>query len=199
MYKLPVILLAAGSSSRMQKPKQLLPWGDNTLLEHQITTLKKTGHRVIVVLGAYYEQLVPLAEALETEIVFNSRWEEGMGTSVAAGIEYISSFYEDTEGALIVLLDQPLVPEEHYKGLLSTFIPGKAMIAASQSPSGWQGVPAVFDRYYFDDLISLDSDIGAKKIIKQHTDKVSFVTCHFLDDADTSADYESLLRSHNKE
>ena len=87
MVKIPILLLAAGSSSRMGRPKQLLPWGKQTLIEHQIQTLLQTGNPVNVVLGAHSESVIPVIKNMGSFIFFNPDWEQGMGSSIAAGID----------------------------------------------------------------------------------------------------------------
>ncbi len=85
MAKIPILLLAAGGSSRMGQPKQLLPWGNRTLIEHQILTLQKAGQPVNVVLGSNSDLVMPVIEKYPVNIFVNPNWESGMGSSISFG------------------------------------------------------------------------------------------------------------------
>lgn len=197
MNKIAVLLLAAGSSSRMGQPKQLLAWGNTTLIEHQIRTLIKTGNPVNVVLGSNSDLIVPIIENYKVNIFINNNWENGMGSSISHGISEIIRQFPKLGGVLITLLDQPLVTTSYYDELLGKFQPGFQQILASHSASGWTGVPVLFDKYYFKDLIELKNDEGAKKIIRQHEKNVIIVECgEIMEDMDTTQSYVQLLRKY---
>jgi molybdenum cofactor cytidylyltransferase len=192
------ILLAAGNSRRMGSPKQLLPWGNSTIIEHQIQTLKTLTENVIVVLGAYAERISPIVEKYEVEIVLNPDWETGMGSSIARSIRKIITVHASAEGAMITLVDQPLVTAKHYRNLLSAFNHGERNIVISSSSTGWEGVPVVFDSCYFEELAILDGEAGAKKIINLYRERVKVVNCNEnLDDIDTPEKYQVILEAYN--
>ena len=193
MSKIPVILLAAGGSSRMGQPKQLIPWGEKTLIEHQVETLINIGNPVIVVLGNASESVIPLLEKYDIKISINKNWETGLGSSVVSGINYVTENFSDTKGVMTTLLDLPLISVQHYQNLLKTFQPGTGQIIISTSADGWKGVPAVFDKCYFDELKALKGDEGAKNIIRKHMDKTIGMDCGvMLKDLDTPEDYQKL-------
>lgn len=193
MSKIPVILLAAGGSSRMGKPKQLLAWGKKTLIEHQIETLLSAGNHVIVVLGNASDNVVPLLKKYNIDITINKNWKTGLGSSVAAGIKYVVKKYPDAMGVMTALLDLPLISVQHYQNLLKNFQPGTGQIIISTSADGWKGAPAVFDVCYFDELITLKGDEGAKNIIRKHMDKTISIDCGvLLKDLDTREDFQRL-------
>ncbi len=197
MTELPILLLAAGSSFRMGQPKQLLAWGNTTLIEHQIRTLIKTGNPVNVVLGFNSDLIVPIIEHYKVNIFINNNWENGMGSSISLGISQIIRRFPKPAGVLITLLDQPLVTASYYKEILGLYQPGFKQILASHSASGWTGVPVLFDKYYYKDLTRLKNDEGAKKIIKQHEKNVIIVECgEITEDMDTPQSYEQLLRKY---
>lgn len=197
MNEIPVLLLAAGGSSRMGQPKQLLPWGNTTLIEHQIQTLIKTGNPVNVVLGSNSNLIIPVIENYKVNIFINNNWESGMGSSLALGIRQIVTRFPKTAGALITLLDQPLITASYYEKMLGLYQPGLQQILASHSASGWTGVPVLFDKYYFKELEKLKDDEGAKKIIRQHEENVIIVECdEIMEDMDTPQSYEQLLRKY---
>ena len=194
MADIPIILLAAGGSSRMGKPKQLLPWNSQTLIEHQIQTLLKTGNPVNVVLGSHSNHIIPVIEKFKINIIINKNWEKGMGSSIAIGISGLTNKLPDAEGVLFTLLDQPLVTVEHLRKMLDVFQPGKQQIVVSVSDAGWKGVPALFDKCYFDELQSLDGEQGAKIVMKSHAQNVKQVECgNLLEDMDTPEKYQQLL------
>ena len=189
MDKIPVILLAAGGSSRMGQAKQLLPWGNTSLIQHQLEMLSPVADPLIVVLGSGAEEIKPVIGDKSVTVVINENWEAGMGTSVAAGVKTLTHFPR-VACALFALVDQPLVNTEHYFKLIQTFCPGKKQIVASLSSSAWLGVPALFDSYYFEELSLLNGKQGAKSVIQKYSDQVICVDGgHQLEDIDTPEAY----------
>lgn len=195
MAKIPHLLLAAGDSRRMGQPKQLLPWGDKSLIEHQIQIRLQTGQDVIVVLGGHTEKILPVIEKLPVIVFVNSEWTKGMGSSLVYGLKMLIEKFTIIDGVLISLLDQPLVTAAHFGKMLSSFQPGYQQIIVSQSASGWKGVPALFDKYYFEELIKLNGKDGARKIIKKYLNNVKNIECgNLLEDIDTPDEYQLLLK-----
>lgn len=193
MVKIPIILLAAGASNRMGHAKQLLPWGSETLIEHQIKKLLKTGMPLIVVLGAQANTIKPIVNKFEIDIVINSNWENGMGTSVAAGTTYVCEQYADAEAALVVLLDQPLISTAYLLQMLGLFESANQQIIASKGAENYRGVPALFDRCFFNELQNLHGKEGARTIISKHQNSVIDIQCsEALDDIDTPESYHRL-------
>jgi molybdenum cofactor cytidylyltransferase len=194
MSEIPLLLLAAGCSSRMGQPKQLLPWGTKALIEHQILTLQKTGNPVNVVLGSNSGLIIPVVEKYLVDIIINPDWETGMGSSISCGIAHISQKFPNAKGVLITLLDQPLITISYFKKMLGTFQPGSRQIIVSHSASGWTGVPALFDQCHFIELAELKDEEGAKKIIKGHKKNVILLDGgEILEDMDTPEIYQQLL------
>ena len=195
MGKIPVILLAAGSSSRMGQPKQLLPWVELTLIEHQVQILLTTGEPVIVVLGAHADLILPIIDKYPVTIVVNHKWESGMGGSVACGIKELEQKEADADGALIALVDQPLIPMRHFEAMLKAFEKGDQQIIASTSTEGWLGVPALFDKCYFSELRNLQGEKGAKILIQQYSNRIKTLECNEITkDIDTFESYQNLCR-----
>jgi molybdenum cofactor cytidylyltransferase len=183
----------------MGQPKQLLPWGEKTLIEHQISVLMQLGTPIIVVLGAYSEQIWPVIEHYPVIIAVNDKWESGMGSSVACGITKVELTEAEAKGALITLVDQPLIPADHYYSLLETFEPGSQQIIASTSAEGWKGVPALFDKCYFSELKNLRGEKGAKTLIKQYPSRIKTVECdQIINDIDTLETYQDIYLKHFK-
>lgn len=194
MTEIPVLLLAAGSSSRMGQPKQLLPWGNTTLIEHQIITSIKTGLPVNVVLGSKSNLIIPVIEKYKVNIFINESWEKGMGSSISCGISHIKKKFPEAKGVLITLLDQPLVTASYLQMMYAAYRPGFKQILVSQSDSGWKGVPALFDKFYFKYLLKLNHDQGAKNIIYQFEEKVNILKFNdLMEDMDTPESYQIVL------
>ncbi len=195
MVEIPQLLLAAGYSERMGQPKPLLSWGNQTLIEHQIGTLLQTGQPVVVVLGAYSEDILPVIEKLPVTIVINEKWSEGMGTSISFGVNAIRENLANADGVLISLIDQPLITLQHFNAMIKKFEPDKNQIVTSKSAEGWIGVPALFDSCYFNVLRALKGEEGAKKIIQKEIQHVKGVEAgNLLADMDTPDSYQNLKR-----
>ena len=199
MGKIPVILLAAGGSSRTGQAKQLLPWGEIKLIEHQMQILQKLGNPIIVVLGAEAGNIIPVIDKYTINIVINSNWENGMGSSVATGIQKLLADFHSSSAVLFTLVDQPLMSVTHLQKLIASFSSGTASIIASRSDEGWEGVPAVFDRHYFDELGKLNGKQGAKSILMKYRDQVQFIRAgRILRDMDSMEAYQKLLAEYSK-
>jgi len=199
MADIPCLLLAAGASSRMGRAKQLLPWGECTLIEHQVQTLLKTGHPVVVVLGHRADQIQPIIDKFHVKICINKLWKNGIGSSIAHGIKYLEKEFPEADGVLITQIDQPLLSTSHFERMLSTFRPESQKIIVSLSPSGWQGVPVLFDRVYFGELENLGGDQGARKVFRSHADAVQTVEAgNILEDMDTPETYQKLLDKYKR-
>jgi len=200
MAKTPIILLAAGSSSRMGQPKQLLPWGAGTLIEHQIQRLLQTGEDLIVVLGANADLILPLLQKYSVIVAINHAWESGMGSSISCGINQLELHYPNAEAVLITLADQPLIPSSHFNDMLKSFSEGHQQIIASTSSEGWLGVPVLFDKCYFSELCNLRGEKGAKSLIQKYPGQIKALECNeIIKDIDTLDSYFNLYQKHFKE
>ena len=198
MDKIPIILLAAGSSERMGQAKQLLPWGEKSLIEYQVELLLKSGSPVIVVLGANVSSISPVIGKYKIEVVLNENWKSGMGSSVACGVKRLVEIFPDASGVLIALVDQPLIPLSHIIDLMEKFQSGEKQIIASKGDSSWLGVPALFDAHYFEELKNLEGEQGAKQIMRRYPNAVESLQCgDLLADIDTPESYQKLLRKIN--
>lgn len=164
-----IILLAAGASTRMGRPKQLLAWQDDTLLNHSISqAIDSQASELLVVLGANYESIVPTLP-VSINHIYNKNWEIGMGTSIARGIREFQQ--KGATAALIMLADQPYLTCHYLNQLIASYTPEKQQIIATQYGKGI-GVPAIFDSFYFDKLSQLKGDKGAKQLIQQYREHV---------------------------
>jgi molybdenum cofactor cytidylyltransferase len=201
-FTIATLILAAGESSRMGTPKQLLKWKDSTILETVITNvLKSKSAHNLVILGAHYDAIQSKIENYNIETLYNEHWKKGLGNSLAFGIKQLQKNYQ-VDGVLIVLADQPLIDSDYLNTLINTFEVGKKQIIASDygpDTSGEKlGVPALFDICYFEELSKLDNDRGAKKTIMEHIENVITVNAsQLISDIDTMEDYERLYSSNH--
>lgn len=189
-----IVLLAAGSSARLGKPKQLLKFNGKSLLQQMINTAADTGiNPLIVVLGANAAVLSNEIDTKKAHTVFNKHWQTGMASSINTGLNFLIEKYPLTDGAIFMMCDQPFVSV----GLLKDLIIIQKQTGKQIVCSRYQqvlGVPALFYKNIFPELLQLKGDTGARKIIQQHPDEVA--TVQFLKgniDIDTTEDYENLL------
>lgn len=209
------MILAAGASSRLGRPKQLLTdnSGQSMLCRAVDTALASICRPVVVVIGANADQLRDDLNGLThaIDIVENKEWDEGMGSSVRAGIEWLSSYHASyhgdhrtahnatVEAIVIMLCDQPFITPELINRLVKNyFTSGKAIVASEYSNT--IGVPALFSRPLFAELLRLSGNEGAKKIITRHADEVACI--NFPEgavDIDTPFDYENFRASSSAE
>ncbi|WP_250436964.1 nucleotidyltransferase family protein [Hanstruepera flava] len=193
------IILAAGSSSRMGKLKQLLPWKGTFLLDYVIDkVMKTTNNRVILVLGSNYDQIKTKLGNKAIDIVINEEWDKGLGASIAKGV---SAALKDNkpEAILTSLVDQPLIPENYFTEMISAFKGTPEQIIASDYGHDKLGVPALFGANYFNDLMTLQTDKGAKSIILKNRIHVDTINAkEFLSDLDTTEDYQKLYAANHQ-
>lgn len=197
--KIAMIILAAGESKRMGTIKQLLPWKNTTLLGNLIEQgLASNVEKVFVVLGANYKNIIKKVETDNIEIIYNKNWSLGMGFSISFAMHYIDKKALCFDAVLIALVDQPLIDVVYFNKLTNSFISDDYEIVASKYNER-VGVPAIFSSKYFDLLSKLESDFGARKIIKENIDDLKVVNEEDnLIDIDTISDYKSLFHRHGK-
>jgi molybdenum cofactor cytidylyltransferase len=186
-----IVILAAGASIRLGKPKQLLPWQGSTLLQHAVQVARQVTSQPIVVLGAHLHQLQAALDPATVQIVHNPSWKEGMASSIRCGLD--AAMRQTTEQVIFMVCDQPFVSAAILQELvLARVKTGKPIIASAYS--GTLGIPALFDTTFFPQLLNLEGDTGAKKIIQQYSGQVygvPFPMGHV--DIDTAEEYDALV------
>lgn len=193
MTNTALIILAAGQSARLGRPKQLLRFGDKTLLQHTIDEALQAGASpVVVVLGARAEEIAGSIDSGLVEIVFNTQWEQGKGTGIAAGVRKIMEDYPEVTQVILSVCDQPYVSAALFQALYQAQLEtGKNIVASSYA--GATGTPVLLTLKYFDPLLGLSKDAGAKQILQSHPDDVATVDFPGGEvDIDTMEDYEQL-------
>jgi molybdenum cofactor cytidylyltransferase len=191
-----IIILAAGASSRLGQAKQTLQYKQGSLLKHTIhAAVRSAIGPVVVVIGAN-EALV--RDHIANEDVFlvsNPGYEQGMATSIQAGLNHFMQAHQECENIVLMVCDQPHVSSELLKNLLETKHNSEKPIVAC-SYKNTVGVPAIFNKSFFVDLLSLQGDEGGKKILVNNLSSVATIPFPAgTIDIDTIADYEGLLGS----
>jgi molybdenum cofactor cytidylyltransferase len=194
-----IIILAAGSSSRLGQSKQLLEVnGQPLLLKSVKAAIACNVKKIVVVLGANEAAHRQAILTLPIEIIFNPTWQKGMGNSLKVGLAHLLNVDSTIKAVLVMVCDQPLVTAAHLKKLMEKFKETKSPIIASFY-SGSAGVPALFEKSLFQKILSIDDGLGAKKIIQLHPDLISKVD--FSEgsiDIDTEEDLKNLSRRNRK-
>ena len=172
MSKTAVLILAAGASKRIGKPKQLLPYKESNLLLEKIKQFESVEKvQVFVVLGAYFKEIMPMLRELPVKVVMNENWQEGMGSSLSKGIELIKK-KELFDRVLITLSDLPLMESSHYEDMIALSKNAGKRIIQTTYEQGTAGVPAIFDKSLFRRLSRLTDENSAKILIETYKKEV---------------------------
>jgi CTP:molybdopterin cytidylyltransferase MocA len=151
------VVLAAGGSTRLGQPKQLVTLGNQTLLERAVRTAREAGcERVVVVLGAAAKEICERCDLGDATVIVNEQWTEGMASSIRAGI----AIAEDADGVILMTCDQPAVTAQHLHALIAS----PEVMASSYA--GRRGVPAYFPARSFPALLNLTGDAGARELLR---------------------------------
>ncbi len=193
MSSIAIVILAAGASTRMRMPKQLLRIHGRSLVRHAVdAALGSSCRPVVVVLGAHAEAIRPELEGLPVQVVQNGRWAEGLSTSIRAGIEALPSAPDSPEAVVLTLCDQPFVESDSIEALVAAYRSTRRPIVASQY-GGTLGVPTLFSRALLPELLALEGDTGARQVIQAHAATVWPVPCpQGAVDLDTPEDHAAI-------
>lgn len=186
-----VLIIAAGQSKRLGQPKQLLSFQGKSLINRLIGIVKDAGDfPITLVLGANAQQIQAQLTEKNIQVVVNLDWQEGMASSIRAGLENCKAL----DGAMILVCDQPFINKQSIQQLLTLQQKTLLPIAACYY-NNILGTPALFHKTMFSELLALQGDIGAKRIINSKIEQVAKL--HFeqgIIDIDTREDYEALLK-----
>ncbi|AGJ58240.1 MULTISPECIES: NTP transferase domain-containing protein [Streptomyces] len=195
--RIPVVagvLLAAGGGRRLGgRPKALLEHRGRPLVEHAVRALRNGGcGPVHVVLGAAAEEVGELAELSGCEVTVNPSWEEGMGSSLRAGLASLSG--SDADAALVLLVDQPGIGAEAVARVRSAYRSRSSLAAAAYD--GERGHPVLFGADHWEAVAAgAVGDQGARAYLRAHRDAITLVECSDVaraHDIDTAADLRHL-------
>ena len=192
-----VAILAAGSSSRLGRPKQLVEFNQTTLLQRTIDQLSpiEFGTKWLI-LGANASKIVPLTKFNGFVPIVNENWQEGIASSIRVAAQEATSNPEINH-LLLLVSDQPFLTTELIETLLLKHSGNQEITASTYSDQ--IGVPAIFSKQYVGELMELKGDKGAKRIIKKHLTKTALITFENGEiDIDEEKDIENLKQQENE-
>lgn len=192
-FQCGLVLLAAGASKRMGRPKQLLPVHGRTLVRHVAElVLRAPVSPVVVVVGADAKKIEPALAGLPVQITLNPSWSEGLGSSLRVGVDAALELDPKLQGLIVALADQPGLPPNHLEKLVSRFRQGGCSLVASQT--GMNLVPPVlFGAEWFPRLRILTGDSGARDILRENRPDFGRVILPDNTDLDTHEEYVRYL------
>jgi molybdenum cofactor cytidylyltransferase len=194
-----LIILAAGNSSRLGSPKQLLKFNNETLLQNTVdAALKSQIDQVVVVIGAYKNEILHQFKNDAVKVLINDNWSLGMGNSLKFALNNCDQI-TNNQYVIVCVSDQPHLSSQIINNLISKFHTSqKGIVACSYNDT--LGVPVLFDSKYFAEILKMKDEEGAKKIVFQHLDDVEMVDFSLGHvDIDTLDDYEKLIHSKSFE
>ncbi len=191
MNDVAAILLAAGRSERMGAFKPLLPFGDKTVIEACIDNLRNGGVETIVVVVAYRaDELRKWLKNASVEFALNPNAASEMSASIACGLREL---FPETKAALVALTDQPAVPPDVIRAIVSEWISGERLVIPEFQGRG--GHPVLVDLRFREELLNLDSSGGLGSFFKTHQEHVRRLSVNspfIARDMDTWDDYCAL-------
>lgn len=191
MTRVAAIVLAAGGSSRMGSPKQLLRVGGVSLVRRaSAAALASRCQEVFVVVGAAAQEVREQLSDMTVKLVGNPHWEEGLSGSIRVGIEAARTRLPAFDAAILLPVDQPGLTADLLDALIAAFETKRSSIVACRY-AGTLGTPALFSQRHFADLVALRGDRGAKPLLESRPAELAQIP--FPDgsiDLDTPEDYQ---------
>jgi molybdenum cofactor cytidylyltransferase len=191
--RIGAVVLAAGGSARFGKPKQLAIFRGETFVRRIVAVANEAKCAPIVaVVGRDAAQITSELAGLPVSIAVHPNWSNGLGSSIAVGVKHAVGIAPNLDAAILLTCDQPFVNAATLRQLIQLHLEnGKTIVASAYGET--LGIPALFDRSCFADLLQLRGDSGAKGIIlaRRH-DVTPFNFPAAAIDIDTAADYEKL-------
>lgn len=188
-----IVILAAGSSTRLGQPKQLLEFQGTSLIQ-RITQIAVDAVQkpVVVMLGANFNLIHARIAHLPVHIVYNPDWPQGMTSSIRKGLMALLGFSPDTEGVIFAVCDQPYITPDLFQEMISVGSQSQKPIVACLY-NNVLGTPVLFKKEYFDVLLALKDKEGARKILQSHPESAESVPFPLgIFDVDTMQDYVAL-------
>ena len=188
-----ILILAAGNSSRLGEPKQLLHFKGKSLLRNVAEEALKISKAVIVVTGSNHTEISKEIEDLKIVITENKNWDEGMGSSINIGLKQLLDSFPTIENCIISVCDQPFIDASVFSELIQMQKDSQKGIVASKY-SETLGTPVLFSKKYFKDLSNLSGYEGAKKLLQKFKDDIAEISFEKgAIDIDTQDDYQKLI------
>ena len=190
--RIAAIILAAGTSTRMGRPKQLLPWGEKTMLQHVVDTVcAALVDQVVLVLGHRAQQILDVLNLRGIQVAINPHPERGLSSSVQVGL---SALADDVDAAIFVLADQPAITPEIITAIVQRYRQTRAPVVVPVH-QGRRGNPALFARETFPDLMQVHDDQGGRAILGRYAARIEQVEVGsdaIFQDVDTAEDYHRI-------
>jgi molybdenum cofactor cytidylyltransferase len=194
-----IVILAAGASSRMGAPKQLLLVDGKTLIKRICDTAMDTScHPIVTVLGANRNLIRKETERMPITVIDNPQWENGMSSSIKMGLAGAYMTEKAIEAAIFLTVDMPYVSAELINKMIEKAESDEKIEIVACKYDGQIGVPVLFKRSIFTDLLELTGDEGAKKVVIKNKDKTVFID--FPEgklDLDTIDEYRNFVSNYN--
>lgn len=188
------LVLAAGQSKRMGRPKMLLPFRNKTVIESVLNeSLQSNLDKVLVVLGGDRESICKQIQSLPVETCFNPDYRQGMLSSVQAGLRNLPA---ETDAVCLILGDQPQIQAAVIDQLIKVFDKSKQNILIPEF-NNRRGHPVLFSASYIDEIFTLNQNIGLRELMQRHRDDIlelNIQAPEILEDLDTPEDYERLKK-----
>lgn len=196
-HKIAGLILAAGASTRMGKPKQLLPLKETTLLQHICTEAANSQlDRVFLILGCHAEEikraLHPILSHKKLKIINNKDYAQGISASIVAGVSEVADVYDHV---MILLADMPHIDATLINLLLQRYLNSHLPLAAIRFKSK-RSHPVAFSRSLYPELLKLQGDVGARSLFRKYRDQTCLVEpdASYDDcDIDTLEDYAAFM------
>jgi molybdenum cofactor cytidylyltransferase len=197
---LHIVVLAAGASTRLGQPKQVVQIAGRPALQRVVSNaIAVAGSAVTVVLGAQAAEITRMLQHSSASVLINRQWEEGISASIRCGINSLSP---GCDAVLLLLGDQVAVTASDLKRLIAAWN-GQDTVLAASVYSGQLGVPAIFPRWCFTELMQLHGDQGAKAIITRHGSRLIHVpmpnAAYDLDTPDDVTAMQEAFKNRSKE
>ncbi len=194
-----IIILAAGASSRMGAPKQLLLVDGKTLIKRICETAMDTPcHPIVTVLGANRNLIRKETDRMPITIIDNPQWENGMSSSIKMGLAGAYMTEKAIEAAIFLTVDMPYVNAELINKMIEKAESDEKVEIVACKYDSQMGIPVLFKRTLFTDLLELTGDEGAKKVVMKNKDKTAFID--FPEgklDLDTIDEYRNFVSNYN--
>jgi molybdenum cofactor cytidylyltransferase len=169
------VILAAGASTRLGQPKQLLRIDGESLLHRTIRMAAEAGYNpIFVVLGYESDRMRQDISGLRSKIVLNPEWQSGMGSSLRCGITALMKENPLPERTLLLLSDQAKLSAGILSELMQRTAEGSSLVAASRY-AGRLGVPAIFRKDLYPELLKVEGDQGARSVIEKYSHQTAVI------------------------
>ena len=189
-----IIILAAGRSKRLGRPKQLLQVEGSSLIKRAVTIALEITTKALVVTGAYEKEIIDELMALPIHSVHNNLFDEGIASSIRIGLSKMEENFPNLEGVIFIVCDQPYISVSLIEELIKEAAGANKGIVAS-AYGGTFGTPVLFKRRFFPLLKELQGDRGAKSLILKMMHEVMAVEFpEGVFDIDTIQDFKKFSK-----